>query len=153
MVAGMAMLSTSGLTKRYSASVTALDALSLELEPGIIGLVGANGAGKSTLIKILVGLIEATSGSATLLGFNVARQGPDVRRLVGTRRVGERNALTDSGGQHWRVVTGKALCGLAGDIGSRVTPIEDEARDELRTKNPRFVDQLQHFARGPAVKG
>ena len=83
MVAGMAMLSTSGLTKRYSASVTALDALSLELEPGIIGLVGANGAGKSTLIKILVGLIEATSGSATLLGFDVARQGPDVRRLVG----------------------------------------------------------------------
>ena len=78
----MAMLSTRGLTKRYPA-VTALDDLSLELEPGIIGLVGANGAGKSTLIKILVGLVPATSGSAELLGLDTERQGPEIRRLVG----------------------------------------------------------------------
>ena len=78
----MAFLATHALTKRYS-SVTALDSLDLELSPGVIGLVGANGAGKSTLIKILLGLLRPTSGSAQLLGFDVARQEIELRRYVG----------------------------------------------------------------------
>jgi ABC-2 type transport system ATP-binding protein len=78
----MAFLETHALTKRYS-SVTALDSLDLELSPGIIGLVGANGAGKSTLIKVLLGLLKPTSGSAQLLGFDVTRQEIDLRRYVG----------------------------------------------------------------------
>lgn len=78
----MPLLATESLTKRYPA-VTALDSLTIELEPGIIGLVGANGAGKSTLIKILLGLLPATSGSARLLGFDVATQGPELRQYVG----------------------------------------------------------------------
>ena len=63
----MPMLETDALTKRYPA-VTALDSLTIDLEPGIIGLVGANGAGKSTLLKILLGLIPATSGKARIQG-------------------------------------------------------------------------------------
>jgi ABC-2 type transport system ATP-binding protein len=78
----MAFLATHALTKRYS-GVTALDSLDLELSPGVIGLVGANGAGKSTLIKILLGLLRPTSGSAQLLGFDVTRQEIDLRRHVG----------------------------------------------------------------------
>ena len=78
----MALIETRSLTKRYPA-VTALDSLSLEMEPGIIGLVGPNGAGKSTLIKILLGLVDATSGSAEVLGLDVARDGLRVRERVG----------------------------------------------------------------------
>ena len=78
----MALIRTVGLTKRY-ARVTALDALNLELEPGIIGLVGANGAGKSTLIKLLLGLLEPTSGSGEVMGFDIVRQGPGLRQFVG----------------------------------------------------------------------
>ncbi|HXU23732.1 MAG TPA: ABC transporter ATP-binding protein [Tepidiformaceae bacterium] len=78
----MPLIATNALTKRYP-GVTALDNLSIQLEPGIIGLVGANGAGKSTLIKILLGLLPATSGSAQLLGFDVATQGPELRQYVG----------------------------------------------------------------------
>jgi ABC-2 type transport system ATP-binding protein len=78
----MAFLKTDALTKRYG-SVTALDSLDLELSPGIIGLVGANGAGKSTLIKILLGLLKPTGGSAQLLDFDVARQEIDLRQYVG----------------------------------------------------------------------
>jgi ABC-2 type transport system ATP-binding protein len=78
----MTFLATHELTKLYS-GITALDSLGLELNPGIIGLVGANGAGKSTLIKILLGLIKPTSGSARLLGFDVTRQEIDLRRHVG----------------------------------------------------------------------
>jgi ABC-2 type transport system ATP-binding protein len=78
----MALLETQALTKRYP-GVTALDDLSLELEPGIIGLVGANGAGKSTLIKILLGLLAPTSGTARLLGLDAVAQGPQLRQFVG----------------------------------------------------------------------
>ena len=78
----MALFQTVALTKRYS-SVTALDGLTLEVEPGIIGLVGPNGAGKSTLIKILLGLVDATSGSAEVLGFDALRDGLRVRERVG----------------------------------------------------------------------
>ena len=60
----MTVISTEALTKRYPA-VTALDGLTLTVGPGVTGLVGANGAGKSTLIKILLGLLPATSGAAT----------------------------------------------------------------------------------------
>ena len=79
----MPLLATRDLTKRYGEHVTALDGLNLELEPGIIGLVGANGAGKSTLIKILLGLLPPTSGSATVLDLDVDRQGPELRQFVG----------------------------------------------------------------------
>ena len=79
----MPLLSTSALTKRYGPVVTALDALTVELEPGIIGLVGANGAGKSTLLRILLGLLKPTSGTATVLGYDVRTQGSLLRRLVG----------------------------------------------------------------------
>jgi ABC-2 type transport system ATP-binding protein len=78
----LTLIRTVGLTKHY-ARVVALDALDLELEPGIIGLVGANGAGKSTLIKLLLGLLEPTSGSGEVMGLDVFRQGPEVRQFVG----------------------------------------------------------------------
>jgi ABC-2 type transport system ATP-binding protein len=77
-----ALIETQGLSKRYG-DVLALDDLSLRLEAGVVGLVGANGAGKSTLIKILLGLLEPTAGSATLLGYDARSQGPEVRQFVG----------------------------------------------------------------------
>ncbi len=79
----MALIALDELTKHYPGGVTALDHLTLELEPGIIGLVGANGAGKSTLLKLLLGLIEPTSGGARVMELDVRRQGPAVRQFVG----------------------------------------------------------------------
>jgi ABC-2 type transport system ATP-binding protein len=79
----MPLIALSGLTKRYGTSVTALDALSLELEPGIIGLVGANGAGKSTMLKLLLGLLEPTAGTVRVLDMDVRSQGPQIREFVG----------------------------------------------------------------------
>ncbi len=76
------MIRTEGLTKRFGA-VTALDSLTLEVEPGITGLVGANGAGKSTLLKILLGLVPASAGTAGVLDRDVATEGPQIRELVG----------------------------------------------------------------------
>ena len=79
----MPLVTTNGLTKRYPGDVVALDSLTLDLEPGIIGLVGANGAGKSTLLRILLGLLPPTSGTASVLGHDVRNQGTTLRRFVG----------------------------------------------------------------------
>ena len=77
-----ALISARGLTKRYAA-VTAVDGLTLDVAPGVVGLVGANGAGKSTLLKMLLGLLPPTSGSASVLGLDVADQGEEIRARVG----------------------------------------------------------------------
>ncbi|HEX7104996.1 MAG TPA: ABC transporter ATP-binding protein [Acidothermaceae bacterium] len=78
----MPVIETAALTKRYG-PVTALDALTVAIEPGIVGLVGANGAGKSTLIKVLLGLLEPTAGAAQVLGRDIVTEGEQVRGLVG----------------------------------------------------------------------
>ncbi|MGW8377823.1 ABC transporter ATP-binding protein [Streptomyces sp. ODS28] len=78
----MTVIATESLTKRYP-RVTALDRLSVDITPGVTGLVGANGAGKSTLIKILLGLSPASEGSASVLGMDVARDGLAIRERVG----------------------------------------------------------------------
>ncbi|MPZ98580.1 MAG: ATP-binding cassette domain-containing protein [Dehalococcoidia bacterium] len=78
----VAVFETLDLTKRYPA-VNALDELTISVEPGVVGLVGANGAGKSTLIKLLLGLIEPSAGSASVLGYDVRTQGRELRQFVG----------------------------------------------------------------------
>ena len=78
----MPLLSAVAVTKRYP-GVTALDSLTLELNSGIIGLVGANGAGKSTFIRILLGLLAPTSGSVEVLGINALTHPLEVRKLIG----------------------------------------------------------------------
>src|SRR5215475_14315621 len=78
-----AVIRTDALTKRYSGEVTALAGLTVAIQPGITGLVGANGAGKSTLIKILLGLLPPTSGGAVVLGHDTAASGERIRALTG----------------------------------------------------------------------
>jgi ABC-2 type transport system ATP-binding protein len=77
------MITTGALTKRYGERVTALSDLTVDFPAGVTGLVGANGAGKSTLIKILLGLLPATSGTATVLDLDVRTEGRAIRELVG----------------------------------------------------------------------
>ena len=78
----MALIETRSLTKDYG-HVKALDRLDLQVEPGIIGLVGANGAGKSTLLKILLGLVRPTSGDVSVLGLDVVGEAREIRKVVG----------------------------------------------------------------------
>jgi ABC-2 type transport system ATP-binding protein len=77
------LIATESLTKRYPNGVTALSNLTVALEPGIVGLVGANGAGKSTLIKILLGLLPPTSGRARVLDLDPMTDPAQVRARVG----------------------------------------------------------------------
>jgi ABC-2 type transport system ATP-binding protein len=72
-----------GLRKTYG-TVEAVRGVDFEVRAGeTFGFLGPNGAGKSTTIKILCTLARATAGSATVAGFDVARQRDDVRRQIG----------------------------------------------------------------------
>jgi ABC-2 type transport system ATP-binding protein len=72
-----------GLTKRYG-EITALDSLDLAIRRGeVFGYIGHNGAGKTTTIRILAGLLSATSGQAAIAGVDVAADRDRIRSLVG----------------------------------------------------------------------
>jgi ABC-2 type transport system ATP-binding protein len=79
---GPPVIETIGLTRRYGKHL-ALDGLNVRMPRAAIGLLGANGAGKTTLIRLLLGLSQPTSGSATVLGFDAATQGPQLRARIG----------------------------------------------------------------------
>ena len=61
------------LTKQYGNKI-AVDRISLKLQPGVYGLLGANGAGKTTLMRMLCGVLRPTSGSVSLDGQDVSTE-------------------------------------------------------------------------------
>ena len=78
----MSTISTHGLTRTFG-PVTAVSNLTVDLPSGVVGLVGANGAGKSTLIKMLLGLMPPSSGTASILGLDCLKDGLQIREIVG----------------------------------------------------------------------
>lgn len=85
---GFKMIWVEGLTKYYPdlhlGQVVALAGLSFRAYPGqIYGLLGPNGAGKTTTLRILSTLLQPTSGTATLNGYDIVRQPTQARRQIG----------------------------------------------------------------------
>jgi len=77
------VISLDQLTKSFGAQ-TAVNSLSLEIPAGqIVGFLGPNGAGKSTTLKMLTGMIEPSSGTASICGFDLRREPLEVKRHVG----------------------------------------------------------------------
>lgn len=73
-----------GLTKQFGQNVTAVDDLTMTFVPGqVSGLLGHNGAGKTTTISILTGLIDSTSGHATVNGYDTQTQMREIRGSLG----------------------------------------------------------------------
>jgi ABC-2 type transport system ATP-binding protein len=77
------IISTKQLTKYYGKS-RGIEGVDLDIKEGeIFGFIGPNGAGKSTTIRTLLGLLTPTSGSATIFGKDVVRDGPAIREEIG----------------------------------------------------------------------
>jgi ABC-2 type transport system ATP-binding protein len=77
------MISIDQLTKRFGEQL-AVNGISFEIPPGqIVGFLGPNGAGKSTTLKMLVGMLEPTSGTASVCGFDLRKDPIEVKRRVG----------------------------------------------------------------------
>jgi ABC-2 type transport system ATP-binding protein len=77
------IIATQALTKTYGGGVTALADLTVDVDAGVIGLVGANGAGKSTFIKIMLGLLAPSGGSVRVFDLDPVTQTDKVRARVG----------------------------------------------------------------------
>jgi len=79
----MNVVEIKGLTKFYGSDV-GIENLNLQIKAGeVVGFLGPNGAGKSTTIRTLLGLIKATSGSATFMGVNALDGDPAIRKDIG----------------------------------------------------------------------
>jgi ABC-2 type transport system ATP-binding protein len=77
------ILETNDLTRRFG-DLVAVDHLTIRVEAGqVFGLLGSNGAGKTTAIKMLTTLLPPTSGTATVVGFDIRKQAGKVRRVIG----------------------------------------------------------------------
>ncbi|MCG8401223.1 MAG: ABC transporter ATP-binding protein [Firmicutes bacterium] len=76
-------VATRELTKVFG-SFTAVDRLTLNIKPGeIYGFLGPNGAGKSTAIRMLCGILEPTSGSGAVLGYDLVREAEEIKKRIG----------------------------------------------------------------------
>ncbi len=79
----MNSIEVNNLTKKFG-SFTAVDSVSFDVEKGeIFGFLGANGAGKSTTIRMLCGILEPTSGDASVAGFSVMKEPDKVKQNIG----------------------------------------------------------------------
>jgi ABC-2 type transport system ATP-binding protein len=78
-----AIVEIQGLTKRFN-GITAVDDLRLRVEEGeMFGIVGPDGAGKTTTFRMLTGVLTPTSGTATILGFDLIKQSRAINREIG----------------------------------------------------------------------
>jgi ABC-2 type transport system ATP-binding protein len=134
----------SDLHKRYG-SVVALEGLSLSVNAGeVFGFLGPNGAGKTTTIRILLGLIHASSGRAAVLGRDVRDPSPAIRADIGylpgeltfwPNRTGEETLQLLQGltgrASTWRKEVLERLTFSASDLSRRVGTYSDGMRQKL----------------------
>ena len=119
-------ISIKNLVKRYE-DVTAVDDLSFSVEAGeVFGLLGPNGAGKSTTINILSGLLEPTSGSATVMGFDVQKEPGKVKERIG---------VCPQEPAFFPYLTGKENVELMGNL-------QDMPKERLRARTDWLLDQV-----------
>jgi ABC-2 type transport system ATP-binding protein len=104
---GSPAISVRGVTKRFG-PVTAVDDLSFEVRPGVVtGFLGPNGAGKSTTLRIVLGLVKPTDGSATVLGMPYAGL-QEPARTVGALLETQSFNPVRSGRNHLRTIASAA---------------------------------------------
>ena len=72
------------LVREFKKGPRAVDGIDLNVEPGeVYGFLGPNGAGKSTTVLMLTTLLPPTSGTATVAGYDIVHEGPQVRAAIG----------------------------------------------------------------------
>ena len=80
----MAAIEAQGLRKEFPGGIVAVDGIDLHVEEGeVFGFLGPNGAGKTTTVRMLTTLLRPTSGTATVVGYDLARDQHAIRRSIG----------------------------------------------------------------------
>ena len=154
----MDALTTTGLTKRYghreppihrpghrpTGEVRALEDLTIAVREGeIFGFLGPNGAGKSTTIRLLLGYLHPTAGSATVLGRDIVRDSVEIRRRVGYLPGGI--ALYDS-------LSGERLLDYLGELTGRPSVRRTELLERLELSERTLRRPVRDYSRGMRQK-
>jgi ABC-2 type transport system ATP-binding protein len=154
----MEALVTNGLTKHYghrdlpihrpgqrpAGTIRALEDLSIAVHEGeIFGFLGPNGAGKSTTIRLLLGYLFPTAGSAAVFGLDVVRDSVEIRRRVGYLPGGI--ALYDS-------LTGERLLDYLGELTGRPPGRRQELLDRLELSARTLRRPVRDYSRGMRQK-
>lgn len=138
-----AAIATRALGKRYG-SVQALVDLDLEVRPGeIFGFLGPNGSGKSTMIRILLGFLHPSTGSATVLGSDVERDSVEIRARIGYLPGGI--ALYDS-------LSGRDALDYLSDLQGRPPSRRQELCDRLEMPASVLRRRVRDYSRGMRQK-
>jgi ABC-2 type transport system ATP-binding protein len=148
------VIRTEHLTKHYGGrirrpghgggTIRALNDVSLEVEPGeIFGFLGPNGAGKTTMIRTLLGFLHASSGSATVLGKNVATESVELRRNVG---------YLPGGMAVYGALTGAASLEYYADLQQREPARRDELAERLQLSSADLKRRVRDYSRGMRQK-
>lgn len=138
------MIVVNQLTKKFGPQ-TAVDALSFTIDAGqIVGLLGPNGAGKSTTLRMLTGILEPTSGTASVCGFDLRRDLLEVKRHVGY--VPESGALFES-------LTGLEYLEMVAALYGIPAPVARERVGQFMTFFDLGFDTLQGKLLGAYSKG
>jgi len=107
-------IEANGLVREFKKGPRAVDGINLRVDPGeIYGFLGPNGAGKSTTVHMLTTLLPPTAGTARVAGFDVIKEGPQVRKAIGAAL---QEAALDpflTGREHLRLQT--TMHGITGD--------------------------------------
>jgi ABC-2 type transport system ATP-binding protein len=149
---------TAGLTKRYghgprsihlpgrsaAGEIRALEDLSIDVHEGeIFGFLGPNGAGKSTMIRLLLGFLHPTAGTASVLGLDIVRESVEIRRRTGYLPGGI--ALYDT-------LTGERLLDYMTALTGRRAVRRDELCDRLELSPSTLRRLVRDYSRGMRQK-
>ena len=147
---------TRGLSKTYQGKTRALVGLDLRVERGeVFGYLGPNGAGKSTTIRLLLDLIHATAGSASVLGLDSRRQGVEARRrigyLPGDLRLNDRHDRAASSSTRSRACAAAPTTASATELCERFALELDRPIRHLSKGNRQKVGLVQAFMHRPEL--
>ena len=78
------MIEIKNVSKTFNGEIKAIQDLSLTISPGeIVGFIGLNGAGKTTLIKMMTGILRPDSGTITINGYDIVKEGLKAKQIIG----------------------------------------------------------------------
>jgi branched-chain amino acid transport system ATP-binding protein len=119
--------------------VRALHGISLKIGPGeVVALIGANGAGKSTTLRVMSGLIGATTGDILLDGVSIARQRPDTIVRRGIAHCPEERRIWPELTVHENLALGAYICGDRAEVKRRM--------EAVLTRFPRLRERSAQMA-------